>query len=602
MFRFNIILLVLCYAAECFAQQPIWGRVISSKKGDVCMEVKSTPKGEIFLFGFFGDSLEVGDQILVPEPGQSSFIVKYDTAGRVAWTYVLKGSEVLIENAAIDSQGNIIFEGRFWDKLMFNNQVYQNESTTQGVTAFVGKIGVSGEPLWLNIFQHSSYGNLDIDDIGNIYFIHGTYADAPEPTSAWIHKYETNGNLIWEKRISSSVYPSTAFLSTLTITNGQPIVAGTFNGDVTLSGSQFSGPDEPDGSGFFITKLDIDGSTKWVKNIGNSSYNNRSVSDIMTVDDGGFYLSGGLPNQTLLAKYDALGNMIWSKRTQGDSFSNSVLCDSQDGAIYLAADFYKSPKLDDYQLKGTDDSPTIENAPNIAIMKLTRAGEILWLTQFEPGVSSFNDVSSLTRFQGDIYLSGFTDSPILKIGPLELTVKNSDPLNSGDGFLVKIGDRSGDGLLVIPILELGTDTTLCENQTFILSPSGFVSYKWQDNSTESTYVVDNPGLYSVTVIDQYGNESRDTIRVSDCQSNELFIPNVITCNGDSYNEFFKIQGIDLNLLNSLTIFNRWGKVVLHEASYQNNWNAASIDSGIYYFQFYYEGTKKSYRGSLHVIK
>lgn len=51
---------------------------------------------------------------------------------------------------------------------------------------------------------------------------------------------------------------------------------------------------------------------------------------------------------------------------------------------------------------------------------------------------------------------------------------------------------------------------------------------------------------------------------------ELFIPDVITPNGDGKNDFFRIKGIDENT--SLTIMNRWGVVEYESSEYKNDWN------------------------------
>ncbi len=62
-------------------------------------------------------------------------------------------------------------------------------------------------------------------------------------------------------------------------------------------------------------------------------------------------------------------------------------------------------------------------------------------------------------------------------------------------------------------IELGNDTTLCENEQLILDatvPNGI--YTWQDNSSQPTYTVTSAGEYHVEV-DQNGCIVRDTINV-----------------------------------------------------------------------------------------
>lgn len=53
----------------------------------------------------------------------------------------------------------------------------------------------------------------------------------------------------------------------------------------------------------------------------------------------------------------------------------------------------------------------------------------------------------------------------------------------------------------LPPLHLGKDTSICVNATLQLNAfnPAIVQYTWQDNSTQSTYIVQQPGTYSVTV-------------------------------------------------------------------------------------------------------
>ena len=62
---------------------------------------------------------------------------------------------------------------------------------------------------------------------------------------------------------------------------------------------------------------------------------------------------------------------------------------------------------------------------------------------------------------------------------------------------------------------------------------------------------------------------------------DFIIPNVITPNGDSYNDQFVIQ----NLFDqtALQVFDRYGKQVFQNANYNNEWSGAELSSGIYYW-------------------
>ena len=66
------------------------------------------------------------------------------------------------------------------------------------------------------------------------------------------------------------------------------------------------------------------------------------------------------------------------------------------------------------------------------------------------------------------------------------------------------------------ILNIGpADTSLCLNNNIILNAHrGFASYLWQDNSTDSTFTVTQPGIYFVKTTNACGLAFYDTIQVN----------------------------------------------------------------------------------------
>lgn len=66
----------------------------------------------------------------------------------------------------------------------------------------------------------------------------------------------------------------------------------------------------------------------------------------------------------------------------------------------------------------------------------------------------------------------------------------------------------------LPLLELGTDTSLCEGTDLVLDAGSSYSYLWSDNSTQQTLSVNQTGIYSVTVTDINGCFASDEITVN----------------------------------------------------------------------------------------
>ena len=114
------------------------------------------------------------------------------------------------------------------------------------------------------------------------------------------------------------------------------------------------------------------------------------------------------------------------------------------------------------------------------------------------------------------------------------------------------------------------------------------SYQWSGpNGYSST---SNPiditqlpvGIYTVTVTNTFGCQKELSMPVTYtfCE-----IPNVITPNGDSANEFFELSGLKVDLLE---IYNRWGVKVYDKEPYTNEWHGQNnegdqLPDGTYYY-------------------
>ncbi len=74
----------------------------------------------------------------------------------------------------------------------------------------------------------------------------------------------------------------------------------------------------------------------------------------------------------------------------------------------------------------------------------------------------------------------------------------------------------------------------------------------------------------------------------------FFIPDGFTPNGDGKNDFFVIKGLNHNVENTLTIYNRWGNKVYSKHNYDNSWQGYPNVSGVM-------GTEKLPQGTYYYI-
>jgi gliding motility-associated-like protein len=127
-----------------------------------------------------------------------------------------------------------------------------------------------------------------------------------------------------------------------------------------------------------------------------------------------------------------------------------------------------------------------------------------------------------------------------------------------------------------------------------------------ENDTMITYLYTTPGTYvlTLTAIDTTCDKTGTITQTIDVAGNvfngTVFVPNVITPNGDAYNNRFTLGYIEypgsdiMGILEvyDVKIYNRWGKLIFESDSPTNVWNGKieSDDSaeGVYYYILNYQ--------------
>jgi len=84
-----------------------------------------------------------------------------------------------------------------------------------------------------------------------------------------------------------------------------------------------------------------------------------------------------------------------------------------------------------------------------------------------------------------------------------------------------------------PIIDLGTDTTLCAGPLAITPGPDFESYCWQDGSADPVFYANETGTYWVQVTDEFGCIAYDTINVTYGSLTIDLGSDIAFCRGDS---------------------------------------------------------------------
>jgi gliding motility-associated-like protein len=146
------------------------------------------------------------------------------------------------------------------------------------------------------------------------------------------------------------------------------------------------------------------------------------------------------------------------------------------------------------------------------------------------------------------------------------------------------------------------DITVFNNPVITLVPNATINVgsSYQINSTVTTNIVSlnwtppnnlsctncltpiatpiTTTKYSLTAINDGGCVTMDSIRIQViCNGANFFVPNSFSPNGDGVNDNFIVNGVGLNVIPSITIYNRWGQIVFQKSNFAPNSAAAAWD-------------------------
>ena len=227
---------------------------------------------------------------------------------------------------------------------------------------------------------------------------------------------------------------------------------------------------------------------------------------------------------------------------------------------------------------------------------------------------NFNPTTALTDPQGVVrrpfnnFLQQATTldeygRPFMNLANLTVS-PNSTITHDGDNIQVVMtvcntGSLVFEGPLFISIYNSAGDLMQSEEETLSLLPGGCTTVTL-NISMPLLATFGNPYPLRVTVNDQgegvaqYGGlqsecDTTDNSLHFDGRPCKVTVPNVITPNGDGFNDLFeaKLEGDFISL--EMEIYNRWGKRVYEQHSKEElYWDAAGLPDGVYYCTIEYQ--------------
>jgi gliding motility-associated-like protein len=131
-----------------------------------------------------------------------------------------------------------------------------------------------------------------------------------------------------------------------------------------------------------------------------------------------------------IVKYDASGNILWARSAGGDQFDEGqAICADASGNIYVTG-WYQSASITFGNITLTNANP---GNLDFFIVKYDPSGNAVWAKSAEGG----NACGISTDASGNIYATGYFNTPTITFGNITLTNSGGVNFTSGDVFIVK---------------------------------------------------------------------------------------------------------------------------------------------------------------------
>ena len=391
----------------------------------------------------------------------------------VKWVKAAGGSiDDASQAIAVDVDGNVYVTGNFTSATITFGSTALTNSNVGDRHIFVVKFDSIGNVLWAKSTRNNESGNgnsISVDNSGNVYvcgsfrgtntLTFGSFTlnnqDALSYTQSFIVKYDTSGNVLWAKTCLNNnldVVVSNSMQSVCVNKNGNAYVTGIFQGPTITFGSLTVTNSNPPNHEVFLIKYDPAGNILWGKSFGG---NNSEIAYYLTVDvSDNVFLSGFFQSSSIdfgstvltnknsgeqdmfIAKYNSSGNFVWAKSAGGSGADiASVVSADKSGCAYVGGTF-KSNSIAFGSIALTNSNPGLFKN---YIVKYDVSGNTLWAKTTSNSTKADATNSLTTDNFGNVYTTGYFESPVITFDNVTLTNSNS---STQDIFVTKY-DTSG---------------------------------------------------------------------------------------------------------------------------------------------------------------
>ncbi|MBK7872472.1 MAG: T9SS type A sorting domain-containing protein [Saprospiraceae bacterium] len=254
--------------------QALWGKSINGPGLKDANDLTCDSEGNIFLTGFFADSLEILDTTLFAAGKTDLFVAKFSPDGSLLWA-LRQGQSGDTRGISIDlmNQGDAVIAGYFNDTTRIADTILTANTADQDL--FLTRISKDGQPRWAKkaggVFDKDVTA-LVVSSDDKIYltgYLVGvmrlsnqlSIQSATGNPDFFVLKYDTNGNPLKARAFGGSL---TQQAMDATLLAGNLAITGFYQGDMNFDGFRFSAGNHFNG---FVAVFDSNLICQWTKNI-----------------------------------------------------------------------------------------------------------------------------------------------------------------------------------------------------------------------------------------------------------------------------------------------------------------------------------------------
>jgi uncharacterized protein (DUF2249 family) len=433
------------FEAAFMAKYDLNGNHIISKSIDGETDLKFTSisfsNNQLLVAGNFSGAVDFDPSTnalnLSSNGGVDVFIAKYSTLFVPQWAYSIGGvNNDTCFSSTVNSSGELIITGNYTNTVDFDPSAATNSllnSSTTVNNTYIAKYSTSGSFIWVKDIQ-AKMNNLQssnpiiVCDASNNLIVAGVFNVTSDfdPSTAtasltasgsFVAKYDTNGNYIWAKKLTSTTNKGIIYDSTTT----NVTVFGTFTSSTTSDfdpGTAVYNLDTTTGTNYFAS-YDTNGNFVYAKNI------QPTITNIIYNDFEGIYLTGNFSGSAdfdpstgvstqyslltngFIGKYDNSGAFIYVKAIGGNKPANNTInfiSTDDSGNIYRAGLLSATTDLDP---SSSTFNVSSLSSPGIFISKYTTNGNFVWAQTIPGSIGTSLSISVMnTDVNGNTYIIG----------------------------------------------------------------------------------------------------------------------------------------------------------------------------------------------------